>query len=426
VTNLYSFTGTGPSGNPIGALVQGRDGSFYGTTQGTIYGSVFKLSPVGVETDLYAFDLTNGDDPDGLSLSSDGNFYGVSVGGGSINEGVLFKVSPAGTYTVLHEFEGGVDGAFPEAPPILATDGNLYGTTTGTSFNSTVYKYTPGGTFSTIYQFDETRGSDVNSTLRQGSDGNLYGIAEFGGAQNCGTLFKMSRSGSILNYFSLTCGVGGSEPFGTLALASDGNFYGIASLGGSSNFGLIFRWTRNGIYSVVYQFSGTSDGKYPSGIVQAADGNLYGATGAGGVTGNGVLFQLTTAGAYTLLYNFETNIGRAPVTAPLQDTNGNFYGATASGGTYGFGGVYRLNMGLGPFITFVQSTGKAGRSAQILGQKLTGATSITFNGVPATSFAVLRDTFMTAVVPAGATTGPVVVTTPAGTFTSNVNFRVQR
>jgi hypothetical protein len=83
-------------------------------------------------------------------------------------------------------------------------------------------------------------------------------------------------------------------------------------------------------------------------------------------------------------------------------------------------------MGLGPFITFVQSTGKAGRSAQILGQKLTGATSITFNGVPATSFAVLRDTFMTAVVPAGATTGPVVVTTPAGTFTSNVNFRVQR
>jgi uncharacterized repeat protein (TIGR03803 family) len=118
VTNLYSFTGTGPSGSPAGALVQGRDGSFYGTTQGTLYGSVYKLSPVGVETDLYAFDLTNGDDPaSGLTLSSDGNFYGTSVGGGSTNQGVLFRVSPTGTYTVLHEFAGGADGAYPVARP---------------------------------------------------------------------------------------------------------------------------------------------------------------------------------------------------------------------------------------------------------------------------------------------------------------------
>jgi uncharacterized repeat protein (TIGR03803 family) len=425
VTNLYSFTGTS-AGNPAGALVQGRDGSFYSTTQGTPYGAIFELSPTGVETNLYAFDLTNGDDPaSGLTLSSDGNFYGTSVGGGNTNQGVLFKVGPTGVYTVLHEFGGNADGAFPQAPPVLATDGNLYGTTSGTLFNSTVYKYTPGGSFSTIYQFDGAHGNDVAAALVQGPDGNLYGEAEFGGANNCGTLFKMSRSGAILNYFSLTCGAGGSEPVGPLVLSADGSFYGVASFAGSSNSGLIFKWTRNGIYSVLYQFSGTSDGKYPSGIMQAVDGNLYGATGAGGVTGNGVLFRLTTAGAYTLLYNFQTDIGRGPVTAPLQDTNGNFYGATASGGTYGFGGVYKLNMGLAPFITFVQSTGKAGRSAQILGQKLTGATSITFNGVPATSFTVLRDTYMTAVVPTGATTGPVVVTTPAGTFASNVNFRIQ-
>jgi uncharacterized repeat protein (TIGR03803 family) len=135
---------------------------------------------------------------------------------------------------------------------------------------------------------------------------------------------------------------------------------------------------------------------------------------------------MTTSGAYTLIYNFQTAVGQVPAAAPLQDTNGLLYGTTSSGGTYGFGGVYRLNLGLNPFITFVQPIGKAGHSAQILGQKLTGATAVTFNGVPVTSFAVLRDTFMTAVVPAGATTGPVVVTTPAGTLTSNVNFRIQQ
>ena len=82
-------------------------------------------------------------------------------------------------------------------------------------------------------------------------------------------------------------------------------------------------------------------------------------------------------------------------------------------------------MGLGPFITFVRSTGKVGRAAQILGQGLAGTTGVTFNGIAATSFKVLRDTYMTAVVPSGATTGPVVVTTTTGTFTSNRNFVVK-
>jgi hypothetical protein len=86
--------------------------------------------------------------------------------------------------------------------------------------------------------------------------------------------------------------------------------------------------------------------------------------------------------------------------------------------------MYSLNMGLGPFVTFVRSTGKATQTAQILGQGLTGTTSVTFNGIAATSFSVVSDTYLTAVVPAGATTGPVVVTTPNSTFTSNKNFRV--
>ncbi len=108
----------------------------------------------------------------------------------------------------------------------------------------------------------------------------------------------------------------------------------------------------------------------------------------------------------------------------MQDTNGIFYGTTYAGGRYGYGTAYSLNMGLGPFVAFVQATGRAGSSAQILCQNLTGTTSVTFNGVPATSFTVKSATYMTAVVPSGATTGPVVVTAPGGTLTSNVSFRV--
>jgi hypothetical protein len=94
------------------------------------------------------------------------------------------------------------------------------------------------------------------------------------------------------------------------------------------------------------------------------------------------------------------------------------------GGAEGYGSIFSLNMGLGPFVAFVVPVGAAGQSAQILGQGFTGTTAVTFNGVPATSFKVASDTFLTAVVPSGATTGKVVVTTPGGTLTSNVNFRI--
>ena len=96
------------------------------------------------------------------------------------------------------------------------------------------------------------------------------------------------------------------------------------------------------------------------------------------------------------------------------------------GGTNFDGIVYRLDGGLGPFVTFIQPTGKVGKTAQILGQGLTGTTSVTFNGVPAAKFSVVSDTYMTAVVPAGASTGAVVVATPAGNLTSNVSFRISK
>ncbi len=426
VANVLSFTGTTASENPAHVvLAQGRDGKLYGTTYGLTYGSVFETTTLGGGGDLYAFDNSDGANPiGGVTLGSDGNFYGTAAFGGSTNQGVLFKITPGGTYTILHEFLGGTDGADPFAQPILASDGNLYGTTYGSTVASTVYKYTPSGNFSTIYQFDQTHGGLVASPLIQGTDGNLYGNALDGGANNCGTLFKMSRAGVILSYYSLRCGAGGSLPAGPLVQASDGNFYGVTSAGGAANLGTVFKWTQKGAFTILHQFSGTANGEFPVGLVQATDGNLYGATSSGGSTGDGVLFRMATTGTYSLLYSFQSGVGQSPAAPPFQDTDGTLYGTVNQGGAYGFGGVYSLNVGLHSFITFVRPSGGVGQTAQILGQGLTGTTSVTFNGVAATSFKVLSGTFLTAVVPTGATTGTVVVTTPSGKLNSNKNFLI--
>jgi hypothetical protein len=125
-----------------------------------------------------------------------------------------------------------------------------------------------------------------------------------------------------------------------------------------------------------------------------------------------------------LLYSFAQRFGRGADGTLAQDTSGVFYGTASSGGIYDEGSLYSLNMGLSPFIALVRYSGYVGRPVEILGQGLKGATAVTVNGVPATSFKIVSNTYMTAVIPAGATTGPVVVTTSTGTLTSNHNLRI--
>ncbi len=147
------------------------------------------------------------------------------------------------------------------------------------------------------------------------------------------------------------------------------------------------------------------------------NGDLYGEDD-GGDSGYQI-YKINPQGQFATVYNFQA--GQGDSDAMLQATNGNFYG------TYGDpGAIFSLDTGLGPFVAFVIPTGKVGKNAQILGQGFTGTTSVTFNGVPATSFKVVSDTYLTAVVPVGATTGSVVVTTPSGALTSNVSFRITK
>ena len=196
---------------------------------------------------------------------------------------------------------------------------------------------------------------------------------------------------------------------------NDGNFYGTAAGGGSYRQGVVFKLTPQGAITLLHEFADPNylnDGQYPfAGLVQANDGNFYGVTYEGGTTGYGVIFQITPAGAYSILYNFDGTHGRYPESTPMQHTNGKIYGLTNIGGTNGAGVVYSFDMGLAPFVRLVSTTGKVGKTIEVLGQGFTGTTAVSFNGTAAT-FIVVSDTYLKATVPSGATTGFVTVTTP--------------
>jgi uncharacterized repeat protein (TIGR03803 family) len=177
-----------------------------------------------------------------------------------------------------------------------------------------------------------------------------------------------------------------------------------------------------------------TQGINPGAILQATDGNVYGIVYDGeGATcyfayGCGTIFELNSQGTYTTLYTFCEQLGQYCPDGSLpegmmQATDGNFYGVTFRGGPTGYGTAFKLSTGLGPFVQTVSSSGKVGASVIILGNNLTGATSVTFNGT-ATAFTVVSTTEITATVPGGATSGAVFVTTPTATLKSNRKFFV--
>ena len=426
------------------SLIQGGDGNLYGTSNngGTSgQGSVFKVTPGGVLTTLYSFcsqpNCADGSAPfTVLALGTDGNFYGTTQNGGTAGMGTVFKITSGGVFTVLHSFSG-TDGNGPDAGLALGSDGNFYGTTfaggSSTSCSNgcgTIFKITPGGALTALHSFSESDGFGPVAPLIQAKDGNLYGTAYAGGNQvascfppaGCGTVFKVSIKGAftLLHEFDFT---NGARPYAPLMQAANGAFYGTTFEGGDVAFhgcsggcGTIFKISSGGTFATVHKFLFSDGGNPYSGLVQATDENLYGEST---LAGDGNIYKLTLPGAVTTVYNFTAASQGGGTTAMVQATDGKFYG------TYGVpGAVFSLDMGLGPFVGFVLPSGKVGKTAEILGQGLTGASSVTFNGVPAASFSIVSDTYMTAVVPSGATTGPVVVTTPSGTLTSNKNFQI--
>jgi hypothetical protein len=259
----------------------------------------------------------------------------------------------------------------------------------------------------------------------QASDGDLWGTNAWGGTDQCGAVFKMSLSGTVLQSLLMDC-TNNRHPESPLIQAADGDIYGTSAVGGTARAGSIFKLNSVGAISSVYEFQSGSDLAGPLGIIQATDGNFYGTASSAGTGRHGGIYKVDSSGNYSVIYDF-TDAAPHLVdvnTGLMQHTNGQLYGASGQGGIYAAGSVFSVNLGLGPFVAFVRPNGGVAQTAQILGQGFTGTSGVTFNGVAASSFSVVSDTYMTAIVPSGATTGPVVVTTPSGTLTSNVSFRI--
>ncbi len=444
---LHDFLGTnsGDGCNPTysGIVAQGRDGNMYGTTLAggspieVNVGTVLQLTPAGPNLSpvIYSFpgDESAGWYPvGGLTLGTDGYFYGTTyyygLPGGSYF-GSVFQIKPGGSPTYLYKFTGGTDGRYPTAPPILGTDGNWYGTTQGDSSNpGSVYKLTPSGQFTSLYQF--VHGEQPQDALVQATDGNFYGTTHYGGTSNNGSVFRITPAGKLTVIYNFDT-THGAAPYSPLIQGADGNFYGTTTAGGSAFGGVVFKLSPAGNITVLYNFIQGDTPSVPiGGLVQATDGYLYGATNNGnshgGTTSDGTIFRMKAIRSTpSYLHDFDLTMGRGPQDTLLQHTNGILYGDTLQGGdpSSGCGVFYSWNQALKPFVSLVSTSGKVGKTIEVLGQGFTGTTGISFNGVGAT-FTVVADTYLTAAVPTGATTGPVVVTTPSGTLTSNKTFRV--
>lgn len=354
---LYSFgTGSPDGAYPIAGLVRDKKGNLYGTTWsgGLGIGSVFELTATGTEKVLYSFGQSgDGGYPyAGLVLGKKGNLYGTTQAGGAYGGGTVFMVTPAGVETVLYSFTGGADGYQPIGGLVLDKLGNLYGTTQSGGANGgvgTVFKLTPTGTETVLYSF--TGGADgayPQGGLIFDKVGNLYGTTAQGGdpSCSCGTVFKVAPTGTETVLYSFPVGgADGGYPNGALVLGKKGYLYGTTSSYGSGNNGTVFKVSPTGKETTLYSFAGTPDGGQPDGsLVFDKKGNLYGTTQAGGVSGIGTVFELTPAGVETLLHSFTDNPdGSGPRYGGLVlDALGNLYGTTAFGGANGQGTVFKV------------------------------------------------------------------------------------
>ena len=260
-TNFLGHETSADGATPAGALAQGNDGNFYGTTQyggtnGT--GTIFRLTPGGVFTSLYSFTpsqsgaaTTNGAVPNALVVGSDGAFYGTTQQGGLDNAGTFFKFTVADGFSQVFSFNGGAPGNNPVTP---------------------------------------------NSALVQGDNGDFYGTSAFGGSQGGGTIFEITNmsGATVLHSFpQLNAGAGAS-----LTLGSDGNFYGTTAANGLNGEGTLFRITASGDFGACYfspldTNSDNAGGANPSAALTADNsGNLYGTCAAGGTNGSGVIFRV--------------------------------------------------------------------------------------------------------------------------------------
>ncbi|MBV8343567.1 MAG: hypothetical protein JO190_01065 [Candidatus Eremiobacteraeota bacterium] len=410
---LYRFQGGRDGYYPVAGLLA-ENGQFFGTTDGGGgfgNGTAFKISPSGTKNIIYNFQgyPADGIAPEaGLTAGPNGVLYGATLFGGGTGVcasgpgcGIVYELVPSGSgyaEKVIHAFSGGNDGAFPAGTLLLDQSGALYGTTLDgggsqgcinppsyTTGCGTVFKLTPAGssfTESILYSF---QGGNDGGTPRAGliadGTGALYGTTEFGGANasactspsgvaGCGTVFKLTPSGSVYNetiLYRFQGGTDGAVPRSRLLAGSNGTLFGVTERGGavgtSTNHGTVYEltpWGSGYFESIILRFRNKGDafGFDENGLYADGQHNLYGTTASGGNdrrTSCGVVFELHSANGfqYTSLYKFEglragQRDGCAPIAGLVTDSSGTLYGTTEDGGHrggrhHGWGTVYKLS-----------------------------------------------------------------------------------
>ncbi len=305
---LYSFGGKIDGANPLGTLTQDSEGNLYGVAfDGGVghYGTVFKLAPGGVLTVLHSFTGApdGGLSLGGLVLDAQGNVYGTTIEGGPTSSacpigcGTVFQVSPTGVEKLVYSFQGGTaDGDYPLSGLVIDSQGNLFGTTNqgGAQDGGVVFEVSADGAEKILHDFQAVGdGALPGSNLIRDPQGNFYGTTESGGASLLGTVFEITAGGVESVLYSFSSQYDAYEPAYGVVRDPQGNLYGASRNGGAFNRGAIFKLAPDGTETLLHSFDELAGGRYPgAGLVLDAQGNLYGTTVRGGAFNHGTIFKL--------------------------------------------------------------------------------------------------------------------------------------
>jgi uncharacterized repeat protein (TIGR03803 family) len=382
-TVLWNFDGGSDGGDPLGGIIADGAGNFYGTASaGAAHdvGTVFKLTQSGSafkETTLMTFRGLNGAFPSGpLIMDSSGTLYGTAVEAGRHGGGTVFRIRTRGRVrsNVIWNFGSSPkDGVFPFGGLTFGARGVLYGAATesGLFGGGVVFKLTPSGvgyTETILHEFGgDHDGKYPSKTLTLGPGGVIYGTTNGGGngcARGCGTIFKLTPTGSSYAYailYAFRGGADGDLPSSELTVDSSGAMYGVTNYGGGGSTcdsggygcGTLYELTPSGSgfsERVLWSFGYGTDGYYPlSNVVIGENGTLYGTTWQGGPTFGGTFYELTPGhGSYTekILLNFSSDSpgGYDPEGNLVTDRRHLIFGTAYVGGSSEFpdGTVFRI------------------------------------------------------------------------------------
>ncbi|MGA2591648.1 MAG: choice-of-anchor tandem repeat GloVer-containing protein [Bryobacteraceae bacterium] len=423
ITLLAGFGGQGYSAP--GQLIEVTPGTFAGIA--VSQATAFQLTSQGVVTPLFAFPHPSAPGPHILQALN-GRIYGA-------------EINASGSLPVNYSFNAtGNLKTYPQVlpvapiPAVQLPTGKMYGTEWDINKGSAFVEIALSGAVTVLHTFTKDEGTPYGLPILA-SDGNFYGISGIGTqippSSTRAMVYRLTPGGKFAVLASYPDGRSNAGPGSfeeTLVQAGNGNLYGTAALGGSQRAGAIFELTLDGTLTNLYEFSTLPSGA-PTFLIEGTDGNLYGvAQGKGGQGGYSSLFQITPSGQFTLLQVLSTlNIGSCQCWLTI-GTDGKFYGTAENSGP-GNGSAWVWDLGLPPpkpKVTGVLPTsGAPGAVVTVYGEFLLGATGVSFNGTPATTFSNISGNYVSVTVPSGATTGPITVTTANGSSTSAGSFTVE-